>query len=839
MAESVSITPEAPANRGADYAWLKEEGTRLVQQLSGAIWTDYNEHDPGVTTLEQLCYALTELSYRAEFKLADLLTDPRSGRIDTRRQALFVPRRILPSAPVTLDDYRKLIIDRVPGVANVWLMPRPDLSPAMVDGLYDIAIYAPGADPCACDDDSYLLPATICARVRRVYCAWRNLCEDVADIGLLDLLPTVVAGTVVIGDRFSAETILARLLFNLGNFLAPEPRRLPLKALVEAGLGSEAIFEGPLLRYGFIADSELQPKASAIVLRDIIRVMARSPGVMSVRGVSVTMGELTASGADPAPIPIPATGIPYLETKPADGGYPIRLVRNGIEIKPDPARVARELAQLWADQRRTYPLARQYLDYFAVPRGQYRDVETYTSIQNQYPNAYGINSFGLPYDATVIRKAQARQLKGYLLAFEQLLADFFAQLAHLRVLYSTDERVTQTYFYQSLGTSVPDVAKLLKLDYWAGLARIVRNSDPVVARRNRFLDLLLALYAERLDADLMPFLQQGTSAEELLRAKLALLHHLVRATRDRGLGFDYLAIATPHNVAGMELASRIELGMPPFAHRPLADQLEELGLSLVDDDTQASIGSPLAAHGAIIDDSFTPYAAFTDEPRGAGDPESIEQAAAMLRGQRTTLNFLRGFAAGGEIRLGTLPGDDLIAVVSRAPGEPVWRLAGTFAGRARALAATDRLATLAENLTASLRQLTIVEHTLLRFGRRHAEAHGSPPPDAHESFVYSFTVTAILSAGPQGIDPREYRTGVREVIRRNTPAHIVVEYGFLRPRRMARFERLYRSWQQALRRGDPVQIAITSRALTAFLARVAELEAAADSGVIDRDEEQP
>jgi hypothetical protein len=125
VAEAVSITPEAPVNKGADYAWLKEEGTRLVQQLSGAIWTDYNEHDPGVTTLEQICYALTELSYRAEFKLADLLTDPRSGRIDTRRQALFVPRRILPSAPVTLDDYRKLIIDRVPGVANVWLMPRP------------------------------------------------------------------------------------------------------------------------------------------------------------------------------------------------------------------------------------------------------------------------------------------------------------------------------------------------------------------------------------------------------------------------------------------------------------------------------------------------------------------------------------------------------------------------------------------------------------------------------------------------------------------------------------------------------------------------------------------
>ena len=839
MADPVFITSDAPPNRGADYAWLKQEGIRLVQQLSGAIWTDYNESDPGLTTLEQLCYALTELSYRAEFSIADLFTDPDTGRIDTRRQAIYVPRRILPSAPVTENDYRKLIIDRVPGVANAWLIPCPaDPPPDAVNGLYDIAVYAPGADPCVCDDDAELLPATVLARVRRVYCGHRSLCEDVHDVHLLEPLPVIVAGIVTIGDRLSPEAILARLLFNLGNFLAPEPRRVPLKALVDAGLGADAIFNGPLLRHGFIADAELQPKATAIMLRDVVRVMTRSPGVTSVRGVSVRAGDRMAQGAEAAPIPIKPTQIPRLETQPVDGRYPIRLVRNGITVMPDPVRVSRELDRLWADQRRSYPLARQYLDYFAVPRGKFHDVAIYASIQNQFPNVYGINAWGVAQDAGTVRRAQAKQFKGYLLAFEQLLADFFAQLSQLRPLYSTDEALAQTYFYQFLDAAVPDAAPLLKAGYRAGLARIVGEGDPVVARRDRFLDLLLALYAERLDADLMPLVDESRSGPELLHAKLALLRHLVIATRRRGCGFDYLARPGPRNVAGMEIACRIELGLPPFAGRPPADLIDEIGLELVDDDTAPSIGTELATQGDAIEETFTPIASFADEADDPADGGAwIDPSAGMLRGQRVSADLLHGLAAGGDVRLGVLPGDTMTAVVCRAPDATAWRLVGRFSDRARALAAARPLTRLAERLVASFRQLHIVEHTLLRFGRGReageAEEPAHPPP---EPFTFSFTITAVVSAPRRGHDRQDDRIGVHEVIRRNTPAHIVADICFLRTRQMIEFERLNGAWRHALRRGDAHQIAATSRRLRRFLQRVGRHATVADRGPARREE---
>ena len=829
MTDTTVITPDPPENPGLDYDLLKVEGTQLVQKLSGSIWTDYNEHDPGVTTLEQLCYALTELSYRAEFPLESLLIDPNRHRIDTRKQALFVPRRVLPSAPLTEDDYRKLICDRVPGVANVWLAPHRAASPEAVEGLYDIAVYAPDADPCCCDEDGYLLPEVIRERVRRVYNGHRCLCEDLQDVRLLESLPTTVAGDAVIDNGRTADLVLARILFNLGNYLAPELRRVPLSTLMTAGLSPDAIFNGPLLRHGFIADEQLAPKPKAIVLSDVVRVMVRTAGVISVRDVSVRAGDRVANGTDPTPIPVPETQIPRLETRPVDGRYPIRLWFNGSEVKPDPARVERELARLWKESRREYPLARQYLEYFSVPQGKYRDVETYYSIQNQYPAVYGINAYGLPENATDVRKGQARQLKGYLLAFEQLLADFFAQLANVRTLFETDDPLTPTYFYQGLESSVPNVLPLLQDDYRQGLARIVEESDAVVARRNRFLDLLLALYAERLDDDQMPFVSDfDHAAGMLMRGKLDLLHNLVAATRRRGLGFDYRGPPVPRNIAGMAIRSRIELGMAPLPPWRLCERLEEVGLVLTDEGAQHTIGGALGTHAAHIEQNFTPLDLLAEERPGATRSDELaEHAAASLRGHRASETFMRALAE-GEIRLGTLPGDTMVTVACRAaPGSP-WQLVGKYASHERAIVVIVLLVKLAKDLIDAFRQLYIVEHVLLRFGRRwHSDALGDrPEPEPphsppHDAFPYSFTITAVVSDAPPWLDPVEYRAGVAEVIRRNAPAHVVAECCFLRPGRMAVFELLYYAWSGALRDGDPVQIAMRSWELRRFLQRAA------------------
>lgn len=106
-----------------DYGLLRREGLRHLERLGSAIWTDYNSHDPGVTMLEVLCYALTDLGYRAQLPAEDLFLP--SGK---RRRPFFTASEILPNAPVTALDFRKLLID-IDGVKNAWLEAFKSRSP--------------------------------------------------------------------------------------------------------------------------------------------------------------------------------------------------------------------------------------------------------------------------------------------------------------------------------------------------------------------------------------------------------------------------------------------------------------------------------------------------------------------------------------------------------------------------------------------------------------------------------------------------------------------------------------------------------------------------------------
>ena len=63
---------------------LRAEGLSHIQSLSHSLWTDYNAHDPGITTLEALCYAITELGYRSGFDMQDRFFGS-SKRLSSRR----------------------------------------------------------------------------------------------------------------------------------------------------------------------------------------------------------------------------------------------------------------------------------------------------------------------------------------------------------------------------------------------------------------------------------------------------------------------------------------------------------------------------------------------------------------------------------------------------------------------------------------------------------------------------------------------------------------------------------------------------------------------------------
>lgn len=46
------------------YKELLEVTSKMIENTSHDEWTDYNVHDPGITMLEMVCYAITDLGIR-------------------------------------------------------------------------------------------------------------------------------------------------------------------------------------------------------------------------------------------------------------------------------------------------------------------------------------------------------------------------------------------------------------------------------------------------------------------------------------------------------------------------------------------------------------------------------------------------------------------------------------------------------------------------------------------------------------------------------------------------------------------------------------------------------
>jgi hypothetical protein len=147
MPESFSLVKANPLLPAEDYVALRKQGFKYIEQTGSAIWTDYNNSDPGITILEAVCYAITDLAYRTGFEVKDLLA-PEKLTADTWKQIFYTAKQILHNSALTINDYRKLIID-IKGVRNAWIEKSKNYEvPVWIDYNYPDK----GKDNCSCED---------------------------------------------------------------------------------------------------------------------------------------------------------------------------------------------------------------------------------------------------------------------------------------------------------------------------------------------------------------------------------------------------------------------------------------------------------------------------------------------------------------------------------------------------------------------------------------------------------------------------------------------------------------------------------------------------------------
>ncbi|MBU3030125.1 hypothetical protein [Paracoccus marinaquae] len=189
----------------ADFADLRRVGIGYAQEASGEIWTDYNLHDPGVTLLEQSCFALSELAYRIAHDPRDLLTDAR-GHFNFRDLALFRPRKVLNSDPVTTADL-EIWLSACEGAASVTLMPAGAGGP----GLYDLLVVPASED--VAHQPLYEAMARAFDAVRPLCCDRNAIriarCREVQLAGQVEMIPDALPEFVA-AQMYQAVSIILR-----------------------------------------------------------------------------------------------------------------------------------------------------------------------------------------------------------------------------------------------------------------------------------------------------------------------------------------------------------------------------------------------------------------------------------------------------------------------------------------------------------------------------------------------------------------------------------------------------------------------------------------------------
>jgi len=630
MQEFITIEKEPQLKDSQNFAFLKEQGLKHIEALASDLWTDYNSHDPGVTLMEVLAYAITDLGYRTGYDVKDLITASDEA-LNNHKETFHKATAILPCNQVTALDLREILID-IEGIRNAWIKvaesfensyyvnyeqselsitdPSANTQEEVIklNGLYHIVVefdrlVIPIEEDEAAREEKERI---VLQKAQDRLMEYRNFCEDyfvgmrrypASNTPVTNIVAkpqafekVVLWADVEVKPNADMEKIHAQIYFDVEQFLIPYVTFYSLQERLKKDKRIDEIYEGPLLKNGFIDEDELADIElfECIHTSDLYQVIMDVPGVKAVKSLKIA-NYISDNGIDHRPDITIEEGGQFslnkllasrgeewclelssdmetcefyellLETLNTDLSDPInKTVRfyTGENSVPVTINQSRSLDQLNVlrqnDRKRRERLGTTSFE-LEVPEGTNREVETYYPIQNELPQTYGTGLAGLAEDVSDERKGQAKQLKAYALFFEQLLTNYLAQLNNVRHLFSWDDTIDKTYYTQLLENiknrgdlyleeydSLPlspggtlDTARLESL-----IQEDAEDADLFFDRRSRFLNHLIARFNEQF-VEYSLILHAMGLEERLIGDQTKFLSDYDLISKNRGKGFDF------------------------------------------------------------------------------------------------------------------------------------------------------------------------------------------------------------------------------------------------------------------------------------------------------------
>jgi hypothetical protein len=656
----------------------------------------------------------------------------------------------------------------------------------------------------------------------------RGLCEDFYSVSTVTPFRIGICADVEVSADADMERIQAEVFHAIENYLSPPVRYCTLEEMLKSGRRPDEIFNEPFrdlefrcggqpafAKPGFITDDTLQETELRRHVRasDIVNLAVDIDGVVAIRDIQLRAYDqsgLALGATDKWSLAVPAGCQPVFFFE----GSKLLFHRDGIPYRAQPTEFASTLAYLRAVSRREVYVPPGQT--FAVPLGRWRNLDAFHSVANDLPENYGVGRAGIARSAGDERIARARQLKGYLAFFDQLLASYLGQLANARRWLSIDPALTETSGNEVVVDAAPTLGpsfaeEFLIADGSGGesTGRLTGYEERFLERRNRALDHLIARFAERFaDYAALMFRKSGDRvqvAEEVVADKLGFLADYPRVSRNRGqaanLRPDKAAdVWDCDNISGLERRAGRLLGIDTCLRRNLhavghLDSLFQFSggsgnvrINIADGD-----GATLFQSDETFADADAAKAAAQKSYAGLRDEGAFE----FTQTQGATTYKLRIISGSGTLtHRGKFDTEQDAATAARA--------------------IVERYDDLLEAVGEEGEGMHLVEHILLR-----PRAEGDRlmqiclPDDCQlcgEQDPYSFRVSVVLPYWAGRFRDLNFRALAERMLREEAPAHVQVKICWIGQAQMAEFDAAHRAWLTAIAGNDAGSPAVRTKA---------------------------
>ena len=796
-----------------DYSFIKQQGIEYIEQLAGKKWTDYGEHDPGITILEVLAMAIVDLAYRTNFHVEDLFAQDPLFPDQEDDQQFFRAEEILPCNPLTQWDFLKVVLD-VPGVknANITLSDGPN----EIRGGYKVFVEFEERIK------DTLKEQEILNRVKKRLYAQRNLCEDFFVIQTMNPLVISLQAVFEVShhlDYEEGEKLIANMLFEMQELLSPRINFYNISQLLKKGKTIDQIFTGPLLNQGFIDEEELiaLKKKSKIYITDLLKRATMGAAINGALSFELFVeGEKFSSNDVVLPVVVDRSLFFDIEQSK------ITLLYNRVPINIDWEKVKFFLEETKGHRALTKSYWQD--EEIFVLKGEYRNLKNYYSIQHDFPLLYNVGHEGCTPSETPENHAKAKQLKGFLMFFDQIFANYFGQLANIRHMMafyglswcnpegrlplevprmeSIVKRPTSDknpgddleFVIQRKYLNLRDTVSLSKDEvvsnetmrvYLEYVNKVLDNDVQILQKRSKMLDHLLAYFSERFLTNALGIYtnDEQMQLKDLIEKKAFFLKNYAELSKNRGLGVALQQKYGTDTVSGFERYLGMRLGIKNFTKYFLYELL------------QANIYVQAKSKQSEVD-------VFLEK-----DIYDEHRDVFIFKGNYTNIHSL-------ALAYGLF--EDYYYVVKTGDGTYKILL---YVDKAKEhtieLQANQPIYTLeqAEKIIQEMVEFFItfneqsegfhlIEHIFLRTSD---QLEGDKDP-------YSFIMTIVFPTWPSRFQKSSFRNFVEELIILESPAHIFTNILWLDFEQMEAFELAYKRWLELKNSSFAIQLDIDAAA---------------------------